>query len=165
PNLDSMIGDDMPEIAAQIRKAAEDNPDLFEKYRQGVISQDSLKNDLAKRVGMSLQDWLKTPVGKGFNPEEMVALQAAAIEAEGRGTDMCVELSARGGVDALTPEELAFSAVTLADATGVLAVARGGRTTAGRTLNALKNRFDRTMARDITASNEPTAAPRARAPR
>jgi murein DD-endopeptidase MepM/ murein hydrolase activator NlpD len=154
PNLDSMIGDDMPEIAAQIRKAAEDNPDLFEKYRQGVISQDSLKNDLAKRVGMSLQDWLKTPVGKGFNPEEMVALQAAAIEAEGRATDMGMEVIARGGVDALTPEELAFSAATLANATGVLTVARGGRTTAGRTLNALKNRFDRTMARDITASNE-----------
>jgi hypothetical protein len=160
PNLDAMLGDDMPEIAAQIRKAAEDNPDLFEKYRQGVISQDSLKNDLAKRVGMTLRDWEKTPVGKAFNPEEMVALQAAAIEASGGAQDMGMEVIARGGVDSLTPEELAFSAATLADATKILAVARGGRTTAGRTLNALKNRYDRTMAAGITASNERIAANR-----
>jgi cell wall-associated NlpC family hydrolase len=159
PNLDSMLEGE-PEIAAQIRKAAEDNPDLFEAYRQGTISQDSLKNDLAKRVGMTVQDWIKTPIGKGFNERELVALQAAAIEQQGRMQDLGRDILAKGGVDSLTPEELVFSMATLADATKILAVARGGRTTAGRTLNALKNKFDRTMAQGITAANERIAANR-----
>jgi murein DD-endopeptidase MepM/ murein hydrolase activator NlpD len=159
PNLDSMLEGE-PEIAAQIRKAAEDNPDLFEAYRQGTISQDSLKNDLAKRVGMTVQDWIKTPIGKGFNERELVALQAAAIEQQGRMQDLGRDILAKGGVDSLTPEELVFSMATLADATKILAVARGGRTTAGRTLNALKNKFDRTMAQGVTAANERIAANR-----
>jgi hypothetical protein len=157
PNLDAMLKGE-PEIAAQIRQAAEDNPELFEAYRQGRISMDSLRNDLAKRVGMTVQDWNKTKIGQAFNPQEMVALQAAAVEQQGRMMDTATSIVAKGGVDALTPEELVFSAATLADAVKILAVARGGRTTAGRTLNALKQRFDRTMASDITAANERKAA-------
>ena len=160
PNLKAMLGDDMEGVAAQIRKAAEDNPDLMEAYRQGRISMDSLKNDLARRVGMSTQDWLKTPVGKGFNEQEMVALQAAAVESQGRSEDLARSIVAKGGVDALTDEELMFSTVQLADSTRLLAVARGGRSTAGRTLNALKQRFDRTLASGITAANERIAANR-----
>ncbi|HYW88740.1 MAG TPA: hypothetical protein VFB50_13270, partial [Chloroflexota bacterium] len=157
PNLNAMLEGE-PEIAAQIRKAADDNPDLFEAYRQGRISMDSLRNDLAKRVGMTVQDWNKTKIGQGFNEREMVALQAAAVEQQGRMMDTAQSIVAKGGVDALTPEELVFSAATLADATKILAVARGGRSTAGRTLNALKQRFDRTMASGITAANERLAA-------
>ena len=157
PNLDALLEGE-PEIAAQIRQAAEDNPDLFEAYRQGVISMDSLRNDLAKRVGMTVQDWNKTKIGQGFNPEELMALQAAAVEQAGRMMDTAEAIIAKGGVDNLSPEELVFSAGTLADANKILAVARGGRTTAGRTLNALKQRFDRTLASDITAANERKAA-------
>jgi len=72
--------------------------------------------------------------------------------------DTAEAIIAKGGVDNLSPEELVFSAGTLADANKILAVARGGRTTAGRTLNALKQRFDRTLASDITAANERKAA-------
>jgi hypothetical protein len=159
PNLASMLEGE-PEIAAQIRKAAEDNPDLIEAYRQGTISMDSLRNDLAKRVGMTVQDWNKTPIGKGFNERELMALQAAAIEQQGRMQDLGRDIIAKGGVDELTAEELVFSAATLADTVKILAVARGGRTTAGRTLNALKQRFDRTMASGITLANEQLAARR-----
>jgi hypothetical protein len=159
PNLDAMLEGE-PEIAAQIRKAAEDNPDLFEAYRQGTISMDSLRNDLAKRVGMTVQDWNKTKIGQGFNEREMVALQAAAIEQHGRLQDLGRDILAKGGVESLSPEELVFSAATLADATKILAVARGARSTAGRTLNALKQKFDRTMASGITLANEQLAARR-----
>lgn len=159
PNLDAMLQGE-PEIAAQIRKAAADNPDLIEAYRQGRISMDSLRNDLAKRVGMTVQDWNKTAIGKGFNPEEMMALQAAAVEEQGRLQDLGRDIIAKGGVDSLSPEELVFSAATLADAIKILAVARGARSTAGRTLNALKQRFDRTMASGITLANEQLAARR-----
>jgi murein DD-endopeptidase MepM/ murein hydrolase activator NlpD len=159
PNLDAMLKGE-PEIAAQIRKAAEDNPDLMEAYRQGRISMDSLRNDLAKRVGMTVQDWNKTRIGQGFNQDEMVALQAAAVEQQGRLQDLGRDIIAKGGVDSLSPEELVFSAATLADATKILAVARGARSTAGRTLNALKQRFDRTMASGITLANEQLAARR-----
>jgi murein DD-endopeptidase MepM/ murein hydrolase activator NlpD len=159
PNLDAMLKDE-PVIAAQIRKAAEDHPDLMEAYRQGRISMDSLRNDLAKRVGMTVQDWNKTKIGQGFNEREMMALQAAAVEQQGRAEDLARDILARGGVNDLSPEELVFSAATLADATKILAVARGGRSTAGRTLNALKQQFDRTMASGIALANEQLAARR-----
>ena len=160
PNLDAMLKGEMPEVRAQIQRAAEDNPELFDAYRQGRISHDSLVADLATKVGMSTQDWLKTKVGRGFNQDELIALQAAAIDGQARSEQLAKDIVAKGGVDALTPEEVAHGLNTLVDATRVLAVARGGRSTAGRTLNALKNRLDATMARSITASNDRIAATR-----
>ncbi|HXJ31396.1 MAG TPA: lytic transglycosylase domain-containing protein [Gemmatimonadales bacterium] len=160
PNLDAMLKGDMPEVRAQIQRAAEDNPELFDAYRQGRISHDSLVTDLATKVGMTREQWLKTPVGKGFSTEEMVALQAAAIDAQARSEQMAKDIAARGGVDALSPEQVAYGLNELVNNTRLLAVARGGRTTAGRTLNALKNRLDATLARGITASNDRIAATR-----
>jgi flagellum-specific peptidoglycan hydrolase FlgJ len=160
PNLDAMLKGDMPEVRAQIQRAAEDNPELFDAYRQGRISHDSLVTDLATKVGMTREQWLKTPVGKGFSTEEMVALQAAAIDAQARSEQMAKDIAARGGVDALSPEQVAYGLNELVNNTRLLAVARGGRTTAGRTLNALKIRLDATLARGITASNDRIAATR-----
>jgi flagellar protein FlgJ len=160
PNLDAMLKGDMPEVRAQIQKAAEDNPALFDAYRQGRISHESLVQDLATRVGMTREEWLKTPVGKGFNQDEMVALQAAAIDAQVRSEQMAKDIAARGGVDALSPEQVAYGLNELVDNSRLLSVARGGRSTAGRTLNALKIRLDATLARGITAGNERIVAQR-----
>lgn len=160
PNLDAMLGDEMPEVRAQIQKAVEDNPELFEAYTQGRISHESLRDDLARRVGMTTKDWNKTKVGQGFSTPELVALQAAAVDAQNGATSMAREILARGGVDALSPEEVAFGLSNLFDSTRLLAVARGGRATAGRSLNALKIKMDRTLARGITASNERVGARR-----
>jgi hypothetical protein len=160
PNLDAMLKGAMPEVRAQIQRAAEDNPELFDAYTQGRISHDSLVNDLATKVGMTREEWLKTPVGKGFNPQEMVALQAAAIDAQARSEKMARDIVARGGVDALSDEQVAYGLNELSKNTQLLTVARGGRSTAGRTLESLKNRLDATMARGINASNERIGAQR-----
>jgi murein DD-endopeptidase MepM/ murein hydrolase activator NlpD len=162
PNLDATIGSDMPEVSAQIQKAVEDNPELFKAYQQGRISWDSLKNDLAQRVGMSKTDWLHTKVGQAFNEREQVALQAAMIESQNRQTALARDIQAKGGVDALSPEETAYSITSLVDAQRLAAVARGGRATAGRSLNALKMRLSQELASGITASNERRAAQRVR---
>ena len=159
PNL-SAIGKDMPETVAQIQKSVEDNPQLWEHYRQGTISFDSLKNDLARRVGMTKEDWLKTKVGQAFNDREMVALQAAMVEEEARQTDLAKSIMAKGGVDALTPEELAYSMASFTEAQSLAAVAKGAGSTSGRSLNARKVSFTRQLASDITAANERRAAQR-----
>jgi murein DD-endopeptidase MepM/ murein hydrolase activator NlpD len=160
PNLDALLGEDMPEVKAQIQKAVEDNPELFAAYQQGTISWDSLKNDLALRVGMDKKSWMRTKVGQAFNEREQVALQAAAVQSQIEQTALARDILARGGVDALSPEELAYSLSSLIDAQRLLAVARGGRSTAGRSLNALKIRIDAEMAGRVTASNERRAAQR-----
>lgn len=158
PNLDAMLKGEMPEIRAQIQKAAEDNPQLMDAYQQGRISRDSVMTDLARRVGMSKADWLKTKVGQGFSTPELAALQAAAIDAQGQSQTLARDIVARGGVDALSPEQVAHSLTTLVDNSRLLAVARGGRASAGRSLNILKERLDATMAQGINASNERIAA-------
>jgi urease gamma subunit len=158
PNLDAMLKGDMPEVRAQIQRAAEDNPELFDAYQQGRISHDSLVADLATKVGMSPDQWRKMAIGKGLNPEEQVALQAAAIDAQARSEQLAKDIVARGGADHLTPEEVVHGLNSLVDSTRLLAVARGGRSTAGRTLNALKIRLDAVLARGITASNERISA-------
>jgi flagellum-specific peptidoglycan hydrolase FlgJ len=163
PNLDAMLKGEMPEVRAQIQKAAEDNPELMAAYQQGRISHDSMMTDLATKVGMSKQDWLKTPVGKGFSTPELAALQAAAIDAQEQSKKLATDIAARGGVGALTPEQVAHSLSTLVDNARLLAVARGGRASAGRSLNILKQRIDATMAQGINASNERIAALRAKA--
>ena len=158
PNLDAMLEGEMPEVRAQIQKAAEDNPELMAAYQQGRISRDSVMTDLATKVGMSKADWLKTPVGKGFSTPELAALQAAAIDAQHQSKKLAGDIVAKGGVDALTPEEVAHSLSTLVDNSRLLAVARGGRASAGRSLNILKQKLDATMAQGINASNERIAA-------
>ena len=158
PNLDAMLKGEMPEVRAQIQKAAEDNPELMAAYQQGRISRDSVMTDLATKVGMSKADWLKTPVGKGFSTPELAALQAAAIDAQHQSKKLAGDIVAKGGVDALTPEEVAHSLSTLVDNSRLLAVARGGRASAGRSLNILKQKLDATMAQGINASNERIAA-------
>jgi len=164
PNLDALLKDEVPdEIAAAIQKNVEDNPELFEAYIQGRISHASLTDDLARKVGMSTKDWLATKIGQGFSTPELVALQAAAVDAKFGLMDMGNEIMARGGVDALSPEEQAFALRNLFEGTGLLAVARGARSTQGRSLNALKQRFDRTLARGITGANEKRAADKAAA--
>jgi murein DD-endopeptidase MepM/ murein hydrolase activator NlpD len=165
PNLDALLKEEVPdEIRVQIQRAVEDNPELFEAYNQGRISHASLTDDLARKVGMSTKDWLATKVGQGFSTPELVALQAAAVDAQHGIYDMGREILARqGGVDGLSPEEVAFALRNLFDTNGLLAVARGARSTQGRSLNALKQRFDRTLARGITGANEKRAADKAAA--
>ena len=158
PNLNALLKDQPPEIVAQIQKAVEDNADLFAAYNQGRISHGSLTDDLARKVGMDTKAWLATPIGKGFSTPELVALQASAVDAMHGAQDLARDILNRGGVDDLTAQEVAFSLRNLFDASGVLAVARGARSTQGRNLNSLKIRFDRTLARDITGTNEKKAA-------
>jgi GNAT superfamily N-acetyltransferase len=162
PNLNA-IGKDMPEVVAQIQKSVDDNPALWEHYKQGTITFDSLKNDLAARVGMTKEDWLKTKVGQAFNDQEMVALQAAMIEEQARQTDMAKSILSKGGVDNLTPEELAYSITQLTQAQSLAAVAKGAGSTVARSLNARKISFTRQLASDITAQNERRAAQRVKA--
>jgi len=162
PNLNA-IGKDMPEVVAQIQKSVDDNPALWEHYKQGTITFDSLKNDLAARVGMTKEDWLKTKVGQAFNDQEMVALQAAMIEEQARQTDMAKSILSKGGVDNLTPEELAYSITQLTQAQSLAAVAKGAGSTVARSLNARKVSFTRQLASDITAQNERRAAQRVKA--
>jgi murein DD-endopeptidase MepM/ murein hydrolase activator NlpD len=162
PNLDAMLGDDMPEVRAQMQRVVENNQELFAAYQQGRISMASLRDDLAGKVGLSKAEWLKTPIGKAYNERELMALQAVAVDASVGANDLAHDIVAKGGVDALTPEEVAFGLTNMLDAAGVLAVARGGRSTAGRSLNALKQRMTATLARGITASNERISAERLR---
>ena len=162
PNLDAMLGEDMPEVRAQLEQAVNDNVDLFEAYQQGRISHDSLVHDLATKVGMTKEDFLKTPVGKGFSTAETVALQAAAIDSQEAQRALARDIEARGGVDSLTPEQTAYALSSLLDAARLSAVATGARSSAGRTLNALKIRIDAAMARGVAASAERLAALRTR---
>lgn len=162
PNLKAYLGEDMPEVEAQIQKAVEDNPELFGAYRQGRITFDSLKNDLAKRVGMDVTAWKHTKVGQAFNDQEMVALQAAMIEMQNRSTALARDIQARGGVDSLSPEQVAYSINQFVDAQRIAAIAKGAGSTTARALNARKVKFTQELASGITAANERKAAQKVR---
>lgn len=160
PNL-AKLAPDMPEVQATIQRVAEENPELINAFRQGRISHQQLINDLAPALGMTAEDFLRTKVGRGFNPEELLTLRAAVYEQQKRSVQLATDITNKGGVDALSAQEKAQAITQLVDAARLQAVGRGAAATAGRTLNQQKIVIDREMAAAITGSNEARSAQRA----
>jgi hypothetical protein len=98
PNLMHMAND-MPDVQASIQRIVEDNPDMVKRWTQGPISHDELKA-MAADLGMTADDFLKTPVGKAFNPEEQLALRSAVVSRRTRKLAQRVQERAARASDA-----------------------------------------------------------------
>ena len=179
-NLPNLTKIDAPEdILASLIETAQANPRLLETWRQGVITWDELISDLAPKLGMTAEDFLKTKIGQAFNQTEMLVLRAAVDSKKDDLLQLGEEIAAKGGaahdlaseelraafhrgVAALSPEEKVAAIMELTDGTRLQAVARGGAATAGRTLNQQKILMTQEMARGLTAANERAAIAKAR---
>jgi hypothetical protein len=160
PNL-ARMAPDMPDVQASLQRVAEENPALIDTYRQGVITHQELIEDLAPRLGMTADDFVKSPVGKAFNPEELLTLRAAVVEKQANAVRLAQEIADKGGVDALSAAEKVDAIGQIVDAARLQAVGRGGASTAGRALNQQKIVINEEMARAITGGNETKAAQQA----
>lgn len=159
PNLKYMARG-APDIQNALLRAAEDNPQLAEMYRQGVITHDMLISDLAPRLGMTKEDFLKSEVGKAWRPEEQLALRSALVDQTAKLTDLANDAYKKGGSQRLTDEERVALRITMLDAQRLQVAAVGGSSTAARTLNQQKIEVQREMARMITSGNEALRATR-----
>lgn len=160
PNV-AKLAPDMPDIAASIQRQAEDNPRLFDAFQQGTITHRELVEDLAPRLGVTADQFLKTPIGKAFTPEELLALRASVVSKQAEAASLAETIAQKGGVDALSAEEKARAIETIVDAARLTVVGKGGGSTAARALNQQKIVISREMAQAITGGNEAKAAQRA----
>ena len=152
PNLAHMAND-MPEVQASIQRMVEDNPDMIKRWTQGTITHEELK-DLAEHLGMTAEDFLKTPVGKAWKPEEQLALRSAVVSKKEELGELSKQVQAKGGAKELNSKEKADFLATALSANQLLARARGGASTLGRGLNQQKINVDRGLAAAVTGGNE-----------
>ena len=153
PNL-KYIAQDNPDIAATLAANARIQPELIDAYKRGTQKWDDLIHDVAKRFGMTKEQYLKTPTGKAFNEAEQLALRATAMDQAEAATEWARRVDEKGGVSKLTEEEKVGFMNTLIDASRLQAIATGGASTAGRTLNQQKIRMNQEMARSIVSGVE-----------
>lgn len=156
PNL-RYVDDD---VAATMVRFVQENPDMVAIAQQGRITHAQLIEDLAPRLGMTADDFLKTPIGKTFSTPELLALRAATISKQFELQDLVHDVHLRGGISKLdTAEKAAFTARML-DGARLIAISRGAASTAGRLLNQQRIKLTRAIADAITASNVRIAAER-----
>jgi hypothetical protein len=160
PNI-AKLAPDMPEVAASLQRVAEENPHLMDEYTQGRITHRQLINELAPELGMTAEEFLKSPVGKAYNPQELLTLRAYVVQKRVQATRMAADIVAKGGVEALSPTEKVKYIAQLVDASHLQAVGRGGASTAARSLNQQKIVINQEMAQAITGGNEARAAAKA----
>jgi murein DD-endopeptidase MepM/ murein hydrolase activator NlpD len=159
PNIEK-VAPENADIRATIQRTAEENPQLMDAYRRGVITHKQLIEDLAPRLGMTADDFLKSPIGKAYNAEELLALNATMINAEAESVRAANRIAEAGGIANLTPEDKLQFARQQLDAARLQLVARGGSSEAGRTLNQQKIAITEEMARSVVGGNERVAAER-----
>src|SRR5215831_12246834 len=153
PNLLHMANGS-PEIQATLQRVAEDNPDLIQKYTQGVITHQQLVKDTANKLGMTADDFLKTRVGQALNPQELLALRGTIEHKHDELAQMTAEIQAKGGAKYLNPEERLGAVRKMLEAAQLQAIGRGAVATAGRALNQQKINVDRGIAAMLTRGNE-----------
>jgi hypothetical protein len=157
PNI-AKLAPEMPEVAASLQRVAEENPHLMDAYTQGRITHQQLVEDLAPKLGMTTAEFQKSPIGKAYNPQELLTLRAAVVQKQVQAARMAADIAAKGGVEALTPTQKAEYIAQIVDAARLQAVGRGAAATAGRTLNQQKIVINQEMAQAITGGNEARAA-------
>jgi hypothetical protein len=157
PNI-AKLAPEMPEVAASLQRVAEENPQLMDAYTQGKITHQQLVEDLAPKLGMTAAEFQKSPIGKAYNPQELLTLRAAVVQKQVQAARMAADIAAKGGVEALTPTQKAEYIAQIVDAARLQAVGRGAAATAGRTLNQQKIVINQEMAQAITGGNEARAA-------
>lgn len=157
PNLMHMANGD-PDLQATIQRSADANPELFDKFRRGVITHDMLVNDLAPQLGMTAEQFMKNPVTRAYNDAELIALRATALDTVGDVTDAARTIHEAGGLSKLSPEDKINFVLRMNDAQQLLARAKGGGSNAARALNSQKKNITRELARSITSGNEAKAA-------
>jgi hypothetical protein len=157
PNI-AKLAPEMPEVAASLQRVAEENPNLMDAYTQGRITHQQLVEDLAPKLGMTTAEFQKSPIGKAYNPQELLTLRAAVVQKQVQAARMAADIAAKGGVEALTPTQKAEYIAQIVDAARLQAVGRGAAATAGRTLNQQKIVINQEMAQAITGGNEARAA-------
>jgi hypothetical protein len=156
PNLE-YLAKDMPEVQATLRRTAEENPELFDRLRQGPITHKETQ-ELAASLGMTADDFLKSRVGQALNERELLALRAATANSHAELADVAKKVGDAGGVRQLSDTDKADLVLRLNKAAQLQAVARGAAGTAGRALNQQRINVTRALARGITAGNEAIAA-------
>jgi hypothetical protein len=157
PNI-AKLAPEMPEVAASLQRVAEENPHLMDTATQGRITHQQLVEDLAPKLGMTAAEFEKSPIGKAYNPQELLTLRAAVVQKQVQAARMAADIAAKGGVEALTPTQKAEYIAQIVDAARLQAVGRGAAATAGRTLNQQKIVINQEMAQAITGGNEARAA-------
>jgi hypothetical protein len=110
---------------------------------------------------MTAAEFQKSPIGKAYNPQELLTLRAAVVQKQVQAARMAADIAAKGGVEALTPTQKAEYIAQIVDAARLQAVGRGAAATAGRTLNQQKIVINQEMAQAITGGNEVRAAAKA----
>ncbi|MCL4532455.1 MAG: hypothetical protein M1582_04595 [Actinobacteria bacterium] len=159
PNLSKI---DAPEdVIATLARTAEANPDLIDRFRRGTITHDELVTDLAPRLGMTAEDFLRSKPGKALNEQELLVLRATVVDKARSLAEMAQQINTRGGIGALSDVEKAEAMRQLVDAGRLQAVARGAASTAGRSLNQQKIQIDTLLAQALVGKNEQRAAERA----
>src|SRR5215831_2475911 len=157
PNLMHLANGD-PELQASIQRSAETNPRLFDQYQRGVVTHEQLIKELAPALGLTPEQFLKNPVTKAYNEQELLALRAATLDKVGDLTDAAQKIADAGGVRNLSPEDKVDFVLRMNDAQRLIATARGAASTAGRALNQQRINVTRGLARSITSGNEAKAA-------
>jgi hypothetical protein len=130
----------------------------MDAYTQGRITHQQLVEDLAPKLGMTAAEFQRSPIGKAYNPQELLTLRAAVVQKQVQAARMAADIAAKGGVEALTPAQKAEYIAQIVDAARLQAVGRGAAATAGRTLNQQKIVINQEMAQAITGGNEARAA-------
>lgn len=146
-----------PYWRATVVRTAQENPDLFKKAQGSTVTWKET-NHLASMLGMTTDDFLKTPAGRALNNAELAAVSAAS----GTEVDRAQEIARGiGDIKKATPEQRAELVRQMARAGEILTVTQRVDSQAGRSLNILKQNMDRRLANNITTSNEELASIRA----
>ena len=153
PNL-KYIATDAPDIAATIAANARLDPGLIDQFKRGTITHDKLISDLAKRFGLSKEEYLKTRPGQAFNEAELLALRATVVKAQDDAVQVARSIKEKGGVKELNSADKLAAMNTILDAARIQAVGTGAASTAGRALNQQRIRVNREMARTIVSGVE-----------
>lgn len=151
------------ETKTLLTRMAED-PDvgrLIDGLRQGVITHESLINELAPRLGMTTKDFLKVQKGQALNQTELIVLHAAIESKATEAAHQAPILLEKLTQGKLGHEDKAELVKQLTDLGQLLAIGQGTRATAGRALNQFKIIVTHEMASAITGGNEKVAAQRA----
>jgi len=157
PNLLRMASDS-PDLQASLQRQAEENPQLFDKYRRGAITHQELVESLAPKLGMTPEKFLSTPAGKAFNEQELLVLRSAVVDKAADMARLSQDIHDKGGVGNLTPSEMVAAMSQMNDASRLQAIATGAASTTARTLNQQKILITQRMARALTGANEAAAA-------
>jgi hypothetical protein len=111
---------------------------------------------MASSLGMTTDDFLKTPAGQNLNAAEMDALRAATTTE----TERAMTAAAAFDRATATPEQIADAKRQMARLADLIKTAKTAGTEMGRGLNIMRQNMDKRLADGITSANEELAAVR-----